>query len=218
MSPRAWRRVSHLALWALCLYPAARLAYDFFTGGLSVNPIEDITNRTGWWALFALAATLAITPLRRLTKWHWLVRYRRQLGLTSFIYATMHLATYAVLDLGFDLSHLWGDLRERPFMTVGFLAWLILLALAFTSTRRAIRAMGSRWQKLHRFVYLAAGLAVLHFFWSQKADKVEPLIFAGVFAVLLGARLVYAVVRRRRNAYPPSPSTSSTASPRGDSR
>lgn len=200
MSARAWRRASHLALWALCLYPAARLAYDAFTGGLSVNPIEDITDRTGWWALFALAATLAITPLRRLTRWHWLVRYRRQLGLTSFVYATLHLATYAVLDLGLDLSHLREDLLERPFMTVGFLAWTILLALAFTSTRRAIRALGSRWQKLHRFVYLAAGLAVLHFFWSQKADKVEPLIFAGVFALLLGARVVYAVLKRRRSA------------------
>ncbi len=218
MSPRAWRRVSHLALWALCLYPAARLVYDAFSGGLSVNPIEDITDRTGWWALFALAATLAITPLRRVTKWHWLVRYRRQLGLTAFIYATMHLATYAVLDLGFDLSHLKGDLLERPFMTVGFLAWLILLALAFTSTRRAIRALGSRWQKLHRFVYLAAALAVLHFFWSQKADKVEPLIFAGVFAVLLGARLVYSLLKRRQAAYPASPSAASTASPRGDNR
>lgn len=195
---RAWRRASHLGLWAACLYPAAKLLFDAFTGGLSVNPIEDITDRTGWWALFALAATLAITPLRRATGWQWLIRYRRQLGLTSFVYATLHLLTYAVLDLGLDLSHLGADLVERPFMTIGFLAWSILLALAFTSTKRAMRALGGRWQRLHRLVYLAAGLATLHYFWSQKADKLEPLLFAAGFALLLGARLVYRGVRRSR--------------------
>lgn len=194
---RSWRRASHLAVWLLGLVPAARLLLDAFSGGLSVNPIEDITDRTGWWALFALAVTLAITPLRRLTGWQWLVRYRRQVGLTSFIYASLHLATYAFLDLGFDLRHLGEDILERPFITVGFVAWLILLALASTSTRHAMRRMGPRWQRLHRLVYPAAALASLHFFWSQKADRLEPLVFAGVFAVLLGGRLLWSRRRER---------------------
>lgn len=194
------RRLSHLGLWALCLVPAGLLVYDGFTGGLGVNPIETITDRTGWWALFALAATLAVTPLRRQFGWHGLVRYRRQLGLTSFIYASLHLATYAFLDLGLDLSHLGEDILERPFITIGVTAWLVLLALAVTSTNGWMRRLGRRWSTLHKSVYLVVGLVMLHFFWSQKADGVEQFVFLGVFVVLLGARLVYSWRRRRVTA------------------
>jgi len=194
------RRLSHLGLWALCLVPAGVLLYDGFTGGLGVNPIETITDRTGWWALFSLAASLAVTPLRRLFGWQWLVRYRRQLGLTTFIYASLHLATYAFLDLGLDLSHLGEDIIERPFITVGVTSWLLLLALAITSTNGWIRRLGKRWTTLHKLVYVVAGLVMLHFFWSQKADGVEQFVFLGVFIVLLGARVVYTVRKRRAAA------------------
>ena len=130
---KRWRRVSHLAVWALTLTPAAVTLAHAFTNRLGVNPIETLTDRTGWWAIFHLVLTLAVTPLRRLTGRHWLVRYRRQLGLGAFVYASLHLGVYAVLDLGLDLSHLGEDILERPFVTVGFTAWLILLALAFVA-------------------------------------------------------------------------------------
>lgn len=191
------RRLSHLGLWALSLVPAGLLVYDGFTGGLGVNPIETITDRTGWWALFALAATLAVTPLRRLTGRHWLVRYRRQLGLATFVYASLHLATYAFLDLGLDLAHLGEDILERPFITVGVVAWLVLLALAITSTNGWIRRLGKRWATLHKGVYVVVGLVMLHYFWSQKADGVEQFVFLGVFALLLGWRLVHSLRKRR---------------------
>src|SRR5690606_7818552 len=123
------RRASHLALWGLTLIPAAVTLVHAFTGGLGFNPIESLTHRTGWWAIVLLALTLAVTPLRRLTGWHWLVRYRRQLGLATFVYASLHLGVYAFLDLGLDLSHLGEDVLKRPFITVGFTAWLVLLAL-----------------------------------------------------------------------------------------
>ena len=192
------RRLAHVAVWLIGLVPAGLLLFDGFTDRLGVNPIETITDRTGWWALFMLAATLAITPLRRLFGWHGLVRYRRQLGLTTFVYASLHLATYAFLDLGLDLSHLGEDIVKRPFITVGFVAWLVLLTLAITSTNGWIRRLGKRWSLLHKSVYVVAGLALLHFFWSQKADRARPLQFLLVFAVLLGARVVYAQVKRRR--------------------
>ena len=196
---RRWR-AAHLGVWLLSLVPAFKLCYDGFTGGLGVNPIEEITDRTGWWALSLLVATLCITPLRRLTRWNKAIAFRRQLGLTTFIYATLHVATYFVLDLGLDLSHIAEDIVERPFMTVGFLAWLILLTLALTSTKGAMRRLGRRWQMLHRLVYAAAALASLHFFWSQKADRVEPLVFAGIFGLLLGLRLLWWRRRNRRGA------------------
>jgi len=195
------RRLSHLGLWALSLVPAGLLVYDGFTGGLGVNPIETITDRTGWWALFMLAATLVITPLRRLTAWHWLVRYRRQLGLATFIYASLHLATYAFLDLGLDLGHLGEDILERPFITVGVTAWLVLLSLAITSTNGWIRRLGKRWATLHKGVYVVVGLVMLHYFWSQKADGVEQFVFLAVFVLLLGSRLLFAW-RKRRAAGP----------------
>lgn len=194
------RRLSHLAVWLLSLLPALLLVFDGFTMRLGVNPIETITNRTGWWAMAMLAITLAITPLRRVCGWHALVRYRRQLGLATFVYASLHLATYALLDLGLDLSHLGEDIVKRPFITIGFVAWLLLVALAITSTNGWIRRLGKRWALLHKAVYLIAGLALLHFFWSQKADRARPLQFLTVFAVLLGARVVYSLLKRRRAA------------------
>lgn len=194
---KRWRRASHLALWALSLTPAVVTLVHTFTGNLGANPIETLTHRTGWWAIVHLAITLAVTPLRRLTGWHWLVRYRRQLGLGAFIYASLHLGVYAFLDLGLDMSHLAEDVAERPFMTVGFTAWLILLALALTSTTASIRRLGKRWTTLHRLVYVAAALVSLHYIWGQKVLETQPVVFAAIFAVLLGARAVYSWRKRR---------------------
>ena len=194
------RRLSHLAVWLLSLAPVLLLVFDFLSMRLGVNPIETITNRTGWWAMTMLVLTLAVTPLRRLFGWHALVRYRRQLGLATFIYASLHLATYALLDLGLDLSHLGEDIVTRPFITVGFAAWLLLLSLAVTSSNGWIRRLGKRWATLHKAVYLVAGLALLHFFWSQKADRARPLQFLALFVLLLGAMVVYSWLKRRRAA------------------
>ncbi|MFO7545289.1 MAG: protein-methionine-sulfoxide reductase heme-binding subunit MsrQ [Trueperaceae bacterium] len=182
-----WIRVG---VWLAGLVPAMLLVVDGFRGRLGANPIETITDRTGWWTLALLAVTLSVTPLRRLAGWRGLVRHRRTLGLTTFVYAALHLATYVVLDLGLDLSRLAEDVLARPFITVGFVTWLILAVLALTSTDGWIRRLGPRWRRLHRWVYAAAALGTLHFFWSQKADRARPLQFAAVFAVLLALRLV----------------------------
>ncbi len=194
---KRWRRISHLGLWALTLTPAVVTLIDTFTWNLGVDPIETLTHRTGWWAIVHLAATLAVTPLRRLFGWHWLVRYRRQLGLGSFIYASLHLGVYAFLDLGLDFSHLAEDIVERPFITVGFTSWLILLALALTSTTASMRRLGKRWTMLHRLVYVAAGLVSLHYIWGQKVLETQPLLFAVLFGVLLAARVFYSWWKRR---------------------
>jgi sulfoxide reductase heme-binding subunit YedZ len=177
------------AIWVACLLPAIGLGVAALTDGLGANPIETITHRTGWWALFLLTATLAITPLRRLAKQPSLVRYRRLVGLFGFFYATLHFLTYLVLDQFFGWSFILEDIAERPFITVGFTAWLILLALAITSTTGWIRRLRKNWQRLHRLVYVAAIAGGVHFFWKVKADTREPLWFLGVISVLLLLRL-----------------------------
>lgn len=182
-------RDARLAAWAAGVLPLVLLAYTAGTRGLGANPIETLTHRTGWWSLFLLIAALAVTPLRRFTGWNQLAGVRRPLGLSSFFYATLHLLVYFVLDQGLAFEYLIEDVVERPFITSGFTAWLLLLPLALTSTRTAIRKMGKRWSLLHRLAYPAAALGVLHFAWGVKADLREPMLFAAALAVLLGARL-----------------------------
>ena len=196
-------RVFKAALFVFAALPAALLIVDALQGNLTADPIEEITHRTGWWALTLLMATLAVTPLRRLTGWNALIRVRRMLGLFAFSYALLHLLTYVVLDLFFAFEILLEDVVKRPYITVGFTAFLILLALAVTSTRGWIRRLGPRWQRLHRLVYVAALLGVVHFYWQVKADTREPLIYAGVLLTLLVARLRWRV---RRRAGAPAPS------------
>jgi len=186
-SPRA-RRIAHLALIALGLLPLAWLALGAARDTLGANPVETITHTTGGWALRLLLATLAITPLRRYAGWSFVAPWRRSLGLLAFGYAVLHFATFLALDLGFDLSVLGEEVAERPYVTLGFTALLLLTPLAVTSTRGWQRRLGRRWLTLHRLVYAAAVLAVLHFVWLVKADLAEPLVYAAVLALLLGAR------------------------------
>lgn len=178
-------------LFLLCLVPLASLGWRAATQALGANPIEHITRSTGWWTLTLLLVTLAVTPLRRLTGWNALLRLRRMLGLYAFFYALLHLATYLWLDQFFDLGSIAADIVKRPFITIGFAAFCLLLPLAATSTNAMIRRLGARrWQALHRAVYAIGLLGVLHFLWLVKRDLREPLIFAAVLAVLLGARLL----------------------------
>jgi methionine sulfoxide reductase heme-binding subunit len=189
----------HAAVVILLLLPAAWLGYRASIGRLTANPIEFITLQTGWWALALLLATLAVSPLRRLTRWNAIIRLRRTIGLFAFFYATLHLLTYITLDRFFDFSHIGADILKRPYITVGFAAFLMLLPLAVTSTRNWVRRLGRRWQQLHWLVYPATALAILHFYWKKasKADVSEPLLFAGILAALLAFRLVSWAWRRR---------------------
>lgn len=178
-----------VALWLGAPAPAVWLLAGHFRGWLGVNPIEKLTHVTGLTALVLLLATLAVTPVRRLTGWNPVIRIRRPLGLFAFFYACLHVAVWMVLDLGFQLGWVWEDVRERPYITVGLGAFLLMVPLAVTSTRGWIRRLGRNWSRLHRLIYASAALGILHFYWLVKADVRLPLLLAGVFALLMAARL-----------------------------
>jgi methionine sulfoxide reductase heme-binding subunit len=179
-------------LFLLCLGPFAWLFYGAAANQLGPNPAEALIRSTGDWTLRLLCVTLAVTPLRQISGWHALARWRRMLGLYTFFYGSLHFLAFAWLDMGLDLAAILGDIPRRPFILVGSLALLLMLPLAATSFNRAIRALGAaRWQALHRLVYASALLALLHFFWmrSGKNDFAEVAVYAGVVALLLGWRL-----------------------------
>jgi sulfoxide reductase heme-binding subunit YedZ len=203
------RVVAKAGVWIAALTPALWLAWDFRRGHLSVNPIEDILDRLGWWGLVFIILTLAITPIRKLTGWHSIVRFRRLVGLFAFFYVSLHLSAYVALDQWFAFATILEDIARRPFITVGFGAWLILLALAVTSTRGWIRRLGKNWRRLHRLVYLAAGLGAIHFYWNVKADTREPWLFIAILAALLLFRTPtlggLALRTRRKRNRPASP-------------
>jgi sulfoxide reductase heme-binding subunit YedZ len=178
-----------VAAFAAALVPAAALGYRFYTGNLTANPGDYITDQTGSWALALLVISLTITPLRRLTGWNDLIRLRRMLGLFAFFYATLHMLTWVVFIHYFDTHFMIEDVVERPFITIGMATFLLLLVLAVTSNRFSIRRLGRNWQKLHRLVYVAAITAVIHFWWLVKADITEPRRWAVAVAALLGFRL-----------------------------
>jgi methionine sulfoxide reductase heme-binding subunit len=192
-----WKPVVFL----LCLIPALIVVGDALniTGHLSPNPVEDIQDRLGNWGLRFICITLAVTPLRRITGWNWLLRFRRMLGLFAFFYVLMHFLTWLILDQGLLMSAILEDIGERPFITLGFTALLLLTAMAATSTNGIRRRMGRRWNRLHYGIYLVAILGVWHFWWQVKADIREPLIYAVIVAALLGSRLWHNWRRRRRN-------------------
>jgi sulfoxide reductase heme-binding subunit YedZ len=194
-------------LFAASLIPAAWLVYDAFTGNLSANPVDYITDRTGDWALRFLIISLTITPLRRLTGINEIIRLRRMFGLMSFFYAALHLTTWIVLVSFFDVQTMIEDIAMRPFITIGMATFVILLALAITSPTAMIRRLGRRWQPLHRLVYLAAIGAVVHYWWQVKADIAYPLRWAVALAVLLGFRVWWSwrTKRAKRLAIRPAP-------------
>jgi sulfoxide reductase heme-binding subunit YedZ len=203
-------------LFVLCLLPFAWLFYGAWTNQLGANPAEYLIRATGDWTLRFLCITLAVTPLRVLAGLPPLGRFRRMLGLFTYFYVVLHLLSYSWFDMGFDVPDIAKDIVKRPFILVGFAAFLLLTPLAATSFNRAIKAMGAkRWQTLHKLVYLIAGLGVLHFFWmrSGKNDFGEVAIYAVILAVLLGWRVLQFV--RKRRTPPPGGGSNS---PQGSSR
>jgi sulfoxide reductase heme-binding subunit YedZ len=191
-----WKPVVFL----LCLLPALLVVTDALgiTGRLGANPIEEILDRFGNWNLRFIMITLAITPLRRLTGWNWLGRFRRMIGLFTFFYVLMHFLTWLILDQGLLIPAIAEDLVKRPFITVGFIALLLLAAMAVTSTDRIRRAMGRSWNTLHYSIYAVGILGVWHYWWQVKQDIREPLVYALILGLLLGIRLWWWLRRRSR--------------------
>ena len=181
-------RVIKPALFVLCLVPLTLLMLDAFTHHLGANPVEKLNHRTGIWTLRLLLITLTITPLRRLTGWNVLIRLRRMFGLYTFFYACLHFSTWLVFDHFFDVHEIVKDIVKRPYITVGFSAFVMLIPLAITSTNKWMRRLGSRWVKLHQLVYVIATLGVLHYLWLVKADVRNPVIYGSILAVLLAYR------------------------------
>ncbi len=206
---RLVRWVVKPALVLVGLGPVAWLLWGAVNGGLGANPIETITKETGTWTLRCLVATLAITPLRRLTGWLELIRVRRLIGLFAFFYGCLHFLTYIWLDQFFAFDDIVKDVVKRPFITAGFTAFVLMAPLALTSTAGWIRRLGGRgWQRLHRLIYLSAIAGVVHYWWLVKADIQRPQIYAAIVAVLIGFRLVTRYARR------PTPVEKAKLSPR----
>lgn len=190
------------AVFVLALAPLLRMVYLTVTGQL-VDPLEFITRGTGDWTLYFLCMVLAVTPLRKLSGWNWLIKLRRMLGLYVFFYGFLHFMTFLWFDHFFDVQEMWKDVLKRPFITVGFTAFVLLIPLAVTSTNGMIKRLGGkRWQWLHRLVYVIAPLAILHFWWMKagKHNFTQPIIFGSVLGVLLLARLYWWVTTRRNMA------------------
>lgn len=197
---------------ALGLVPLALLVWDFQRGALTANPIEDITHRTGDWTIYLLLTALAVTPVRRLTGWGKLIRFRRTIGLLAFSYAALHFLTYLVLDQGLALAYVGEDIAKRPYITVGFTAFVLLIPLAITSTNRWVRRLGGRrWNALHRLVYIAGALGVLHYLWLVKGEQLLPVYLGLVLVASLTFRVVANRLDTRRRgtrpvaATPPTP-------------
>ncbi|HEX7635363.1 MAG TPA: protein-methionine-sulfoxide reductase heme-binding subunit MsrQ [Noviherbaspirillum sp.] len=187
-------------LFAAALLPFARLVVFAFTDRLGANPIEFITRNTGDWTLYFLCFTLAVTPLRRLSKWNWLIKLRRMLGLFAFFYAALHFTTFLWFDHFFDLDEMLKDVGKRPFITVGFAAFVLLIPLAATSTNGMVKRLGGkRWQWLHRTIYLIAPLGILHFWWMKagKHDFAQPILLGLIVAALLLLRVWWSVAQQR---------------------
>jgi sulfoxide reductase heme-binding subunit YedZ len=189
------------ALFIACLLPLSYYAWGAWQDTLGANPIEAVTRGLGDWTLRLLLITLTVTPLRRFTGWHWLLRLRRMLGLFTFFYVCLHLTTYLWLDQFFAWQAIARDILKRPFITVGVSAFILLVPLAATSNNAMIHRLGGRrWQALHRLVYPIAILGVIHYWWMVKKDITEPAIYAVILALLLGLRLLWREQERRQRA------------------
>ena len=201
--------VVKILVFALCLSPLGHLAWDVWQQTLGPDPVAALEHRSGDWALRLLLITLAITPLRQLSGVAALIRLRRMLGLFAFFYATLHLAIYLVIDLGGFWRQLFGEILKRPYITAGFLAWLLMLPLALTSTRAMMRRLGRHWGQLHKLVYVVGICAVLHYLWlvksGQKIAVREPLVYLAIYLALMATRLPWpAWLARLRRGAPPS--------------
>lgn len=185
-------------IFAAALIPAAALALDAFRGDLTANPIEYITHTTGDWAIRFLVITLAVTPIRRLTGWNPVIQLRRMLGLFSFFYATLHFLTWFVLDWFFDFRQMAEDIAMRPFITLGMATYLMLIALAATSTQNAIRRLGRKWTQLHRLIYVASVTALIHFWLARKTVVVQFEVVLVAAVLLLGFRVWWSLRTRAR--------------------
>ena len=192
MKPKYLKPLVFLA----CLLPLARLGWKAFNSALGANPIQVITWSTGTFTLVFLMITLAITPVRRLTGQYWLIQFRRMFGLFAFFYGCLHFTTYIWLDQFFDWHSMVKDVYKRPFITVGFTAFVLLIPLALTSTQRSIRWLGKRWVTLHRLIYFTAIFGVIHYIWLVKADLRKPLIYATILSVLLIYRALARAITR----------------------
>jgi sulfoxide reductase heme-binding subunit YedZ len=190
-------RIVKPAVFLACLAPAVLLTVRFLTGNLGFDPIADLTDVTGHWGLRMLLASLAITPLRRLTGRSEWTRFRRMLGLFAFFYAVLHLSVFVVFDFFFDFRAILADIPQRPFITMGFTAFVCLVPLAITSTKGWIRRLGGkRWQRLHRLAYVAGVAATIHYFWVDKVTEPGPVFYMAVVTALLGFRLIVFLRRR----------------------
>lgn len=188
-------------LFIVASLPFLRLVVATFTDGLGANPVEFITRNTGDWTLYFLCIVLAVTPLRRLTNWAWLAKFRRMIGLFVFFYGLLHFITFLWFDHGFDVSSMFKDVVKRPFITVGFIAFVLLIPLAATSFNAVIKRMGGKnWQRLHRSIYLIALLGILHFWWMKAAKNnfEQPLIFGTIVAVLLAMRVYWSLTAKAK--------------------
>ena len=186
-------------LFLLSLLPFGYLVYGALTDGLGVNPVETLTHQTGEWGLRFLLITLAISPLRRLLGLAWLTRLRRMLGLFAFFYASMHFLTYIWLDQFFDFAEILQDIPKRPFITIGFVSFILLIPLAITSTKKMQQRLKRNWKRLHQLVYVIPMLVVVHFIWSLKADYSEPFFYTLVFLVLMIERAYRARYQSHNN-------------------
>ena len=195
-------RLSKPAVFLACLVPVEILVWRGFHRELGANPIEFITHSTGNWTLIFLLITLSVTPLRKLTRQYWLINFRRMFGLFAFFYGTLHLMTYVWLDKFFDVHEMLKDIAKRRFITAGMTAFILMLPLALTSSRWAIRKLGGkRWQILHRLIYFSAAAGVIHYVWLVKADLRKPLEYATVLGVLIAYRLgVWIAANIKRSA------------------
>jgi sulfoxide reductase heme-binding subunit YedZ len=219
MMTQRWVIIGKGVIWAACLAPLAVLLLRAteVAGSLGANPVEELLNVCGKTGLNLLILTLCITPIRRSTGLNRLIAFRRLLGLFAFFYLVLHFLSYALLDLGLAWETLFVDITERPYITVGFTALVLLVPLAVTSTHGWQRRLGRSWAKLHRLIYLIAILAVVHYWWQTKLDVAEPLLYAFLLAVLLGVRLKHrsvhakaAVAASYQRVEPPQPSEKAT--------
>lgn len=204
------RRVQKAVVFLAGLYPVAWLVWAAIANGMGANPVDTITKHTGIWTLRLLLVALTVTPARRLLGWSTLASYRRMLGLFAFFYATLHFATLVVFDHSFDWVAIWADVRERPFITAGFTAFVLMIPLALTSPSRMVRALGGRrWQQLHQLVYVCGLAGVVHYLWLVKTDIRPPIVYGVWFVAVMAVRVAYwtnwlgtAATRAPRDAAP----------------